>query len=691
MFFEDSRPDRKKRALRQAKLAGTFLSRPLEHSPIPAPKPVELLSFDDVMYRGERTLIYDVECYPNYWLCGFKCLREEKYLFFEITPDGHRINGEFVSQDQWNVALAFVMQRFLIISFNGIRYDVPMIQLAIAGVLLWKLKEISDEIIQEGVQSWEVEKKYACKRLRLNHIDIMEVAPLHDGLKTYAGRLHVKRMQELPYPPHLELTPEQADYVRGYNVNDLDNTGTLYQELLPQIELREALGREFGLDLRSKSDAQVAQEIINGELEKVLGDKPKKPGSKVGMTFRYTSPLYVEFDTPELQQVLRDIEAAEIVVGPSGHVICPRAIEGRIVVIGGRKYKIGMGGLHSQEKKQAVVSDENVMIIDRDVTGYYPNLMLKNGFYPEHLGPGFLVALGNLVDRRTKAKKAKIMVTADGLKIATNGTFGKTSDPFSTLYDPPMMVATTLTGQLSLLMLIRWLERAGIPVVSANTDGIVIACPRDKYDELLAIVAEWEKTTALETEETRYKAVYSRDVNNYIAVKYKFDEERKVWLDEIDFKPSSRYADERNGCKTKGIYSERGSALNSILSKNPETFIVNDAVEAFLARGVPVEQTITESRDVRRFVSIKKVAGGAEKDGVYLGKVVRWYYATGEEGAIHRVTNANQVGKSMKAKPLMDLPDEFPDDVDFDWYINAAVKALYELGHYREAASARLF
>src|SRR5690606_13905436 len=109
---------------------------------------------------------------------------------------------------------------------------------------------------------------------------------------------------------------------------------------------------------------------------------------------------------------------------------------------------------------------------------------------------------------------------------------------------------------------------AGIPVVSANTDGIVVACPTDKYDLMLEVFAAWEQRTGLETEETEYRALYSRDVNNYIAVK-------------MDGKT-----------KTKGAYCERGSAHNSVLSKNPEVLICSDAAQAYLSKGTPVEQTI---------------------------------------------------------------------------------------------------
>ncbi|KKS65278.1 MAG: hypothetical protein UV34_C0020G0001, partial [Parcubacteria group bacterium GW2011_GWB1_42_6] len=42
------------------------------------------------------------------------------------------------------------------------------------------------------------------------------------------------------------------------------------------------------------------------------------------------------------------------------------------------------------------------------------------------------------------------------------------------------MIQVTITGQLALLMLIERLELCGVPVISANTDGLVVECPRDR-------------------------------------------------------------------------------------------------------------------------------------------------------------------------------------------------------------------
>ena len=59
---------------------------------------------------------------------------------------------------------------------------------------------------------------------------------------------------------------------------------------------------------------------------------------------------------------------------------------------------------------------------------------------------------------------------------------------------------------------------------------------------------------------------------------------------------------------------------------------------------------------------------------------MRWYYAVGQSGGIVYKESGNSVPKSEGAKPCMDLPDEFPDDIDYDWYIDEAYAILQDLG-----------
>lgn len=634
--------------------------------------PVEVMTIEELVQAAVRReeLILDTECYANYWLAMFTSMQTGKVFYLEFTEYGAGLDKNL---------LGWILATFPTIGFNSENYDLTMCFLAINGCDTRQLKYASDRMIVEEIRSYEILKEFKVKGFKVDHIDLIEVAPLFESLKGYGARLHVPKLQDLPFHPSTVLSPHQIACTRWYCVNDTHLTAYLYTHLREHIDLRIAFGKQYNIDFRSHSDAQMAEEVIRQEIKKVTGKYPKRPeyGSGVGKVFRYRPPSYIQFHTPELQECLREMQEALIVVGPTGHAECPKEIRERTVMIGGKPYKVGMGGLHSKEKAQALVGSASLRIIDRDVTGYYPNLILKNNFTPPQLGHAFIRALQAMVDRRTAAKKEMqrieraggpfdhhyrtVKAEADGLKIANNGVFGKLSDPFSTVYDVPNMVQVTLTGQLSLLMIIELLELRGIPVVSANTDGIVVACPPARYEEMKELFAAWERHTGLETEETEYVALYSANVNNYIAVQ-----------------PNGK-------TKTKGWYCERGSAHNSVLSKNPEALICSDAVQKFLAKGVPISKTIRECQDIRRFVVVRAVAGGGVKvwgddHTEYLGKKIRWYYAKDVPGEIVYARSGNKVARSDGAKPLMQLCQGIPEDMDFEWYEAKADRILKEIG-----------
>jgi hypothetical protein len=242
---------------------------------------------------------------------------------------------------------------------------------------------------------------------------------------------------------------------------------------------------------------------------------------------------------------------------------------------------------------------------------------------------------------------------------------------------------------------------------------------------LLEVVGWWEKTTGFNTEETRYTAVFSRDVNNYVALK------------------------EGGGAKGKGAFAPVS------ISKNPQNQICADAAKALLEHGTPVEETIRSCRDIRKFVTVRTVRGGAvqvtrttyddsltpgQKKAVllgagwqqtvpgplavarfsyvegepeydverayrlmcgadetrYLGKVVRFYIGHSSEGALfYKVLNKsgsrNKVPGSDGACPVMDLPDEFPEDVDYDFYIREANDILKDIGATPEKVGRLLY
>lgn len=607
---------------------------------------VPLFTMQELISAQGEQLLFDIECYENYFLIAFMSYKTGKVCYFEMMND---------SRMDLN-ALLWVVSNFQLISFNGYAYDMCILALALAGKPNSVLKWATNELITMGARPQDVLRGQKVKKLNVDHIDLIEVAPLRASLKIYGGRLHVPKMQDLPFPPHVVLSEDQISIVRWYCVNDLCSTGFLRQALDEELSLRNTLSKDYMMDLRSRSDAQIAEHVIAHEVGSLNGQRVQKPLISIGTTYSYDVPHFIKYQSPVMNWALDKVRCARFVVDESGSVGMPAELKELEIKIGNATYRMGIGGLHSSESSVAHYADDHIILEDRDVTSYYPQIILNLGLFPKHLGPNFLRVYRGLVERRIRAKKAGQTVIADGFKIVVNGAFGKLGSQYSIMYAPDLLIQVTVTGQLSLLMLIESLELQGLPVVSANTDGIIIKCPTNRRDHMMHIVGEWERATKFETEGTNYKAVYSKDVNNYIAVLSK---------------PKGKVL-----TKTKGAYAPTG------MKKNPTNRIVADAVELLLTQRIPVEHTIRGSTDIRKFIQVRTVKGGAVKDGEYLGKALRWYYAAGEEGEIIYAMNGHTVPKSRGAKPLMELPQSMPLDVDYDRYVAEAESMLKDIGYY---------
>ena len=265
----------------------------------------------------------------------------------------------------------------------------------------------------------------------------------------------------------------------------------------------------------------------------------------------------------------------------------------------------------------------------------------------------FLTVYKSLVDRRIQAKREKDKVTDAVFKIAINGSFGKLGSKYSALYAPDLLIQTTVTGQLGLLMLIERFALAGIKVLSANTDGIVLYYKQSDANTVETIAFEWMLETSFNLETTSYRAIASANVNNYVAVKTNGD------------------------IKGKGLFTKTG------LSKNPDFAIIAHAASLQVAQGIDYRQTIRQCQDATQFVTVRRVAGGAQWRDAYLGTAVRFYISNAVpcDECIHYVKNNNRVPKSAGSRPLMTLPDLLPDDIDYKYYETETEKLLAEVGY----------
>lgn len=624
----------------------------------------------------------DTECYGNYWLLMLAA--EAGIRDFEIWDDIYYIGGTPVQdRNEWIVALAAALREHEVVTFNGNGYDLPITTLAMSGSNNGELKRASDAIIVGGLKPWEVARVPDW----IQHIDLIEVAPGQGSLKAYAAKMHSERLQDLPIEPGAWIDANKRAALREYcGLGDLPATRDLAAAMSAQIALRRDMSAEYGIDLLSKSDAQIAEAVM----KRLLPFKVERPQVAWGAKFFYRPPAWLQFKRLD---VLALLARSPFTIADNGSPVMTDELAATLIRIGNSAYQMGSGGLHSTESKTMHVADAAYVISDHDVASYYPSLILATGIYPQQIGPAFLDIYRDWYVRRLAAKTAGNKKNANSLKTLLNGTFGKLGSPWSIFYAPSEMIQVTITGQLALLMLIERLEEYGIAVISANTDGIVLKTPREKLALRDAIIGWWEQTTGLVTEAKEYRLLASRDVNSYVA----------IGLD--------------GEAKCKGAFAPPEPGPSGW--PNPTGQISVDAAIAWLRDGTPLTETVRACTDIRQFLHVRKVTGGGSycplgmlstkttqkamrervgnlpKDDLllvwgvevafevarrqYLGKTVRWYYGKGAPGCI--VTpKGHLVGRTEGAVPLMQLGGPFPADVDYDWYIAEARDMLVNMG-----------
>lgn len=618
----------------------------------------------------EDAVAFDIETYINEGIFGGMKMRTGKVFACTMTD----------TQPLDTDRLRAILRKNTILTFNGLNFDIPLTFLALSGAPMLEVKEAANHIITSGIKWWQVERELGIVIPKwLNHIDLMEVNPaVRQSLKVLNGRLHGQWMKDLPYHHDAVLTEDERPVLRRYWVNDLCATGLLAHNLTDNLKLRLEMGEKIDSDLRSKSDTQMGFAIIKHRVEDLRGERLKKSEAKTGRYFQYNVPDYMRFEDPRMNEILAKLREHQFVTKADGKVELPKWLSDPID-LHGTKYQMGIGGLHSTEANRSIVATPTVRMQDHDVASMYPTLILRQGLYPDALGRDFLEVYEGIYRDRLAAKAAKNKMVDKSLKLSLNGAYGLLGNRWSPLYAPNLLIAVTITGQLSLLMLIEMFERAGIKVVSANTDGVVtftdisntadIEKDRVGKSLLLEVIEAWEQRTGMKMESAEYTAIYNQSVNSYIALKPDGTHKRKGPIGN----PWSSDPSEND---------VRGQMM-----KNPQMTICSDAVLAFLKHGTPIEQTIRECGDVRQFVTVVNATGGATWREEYLGKVVRYYWAIDGDPIIKvkghpKTGNRPKVSKTDGSRPLMTLPDDFgvPGDLDYSRYEDEARAILKDIG-----------
>ena len=641
-----------------------------------------------------NVIIYDIETMKEYFLV-VALIPQEPYRVFRVNKNQNNLDAF--------VKFAEDHKDYYWVGYNNLRFDSQVVEWVIRNHEHWhelSNLEITAKIAQKAADviddaNHDVFPEYRESDLTLKQLDLFRVHHFDNknkrvSLKRLEFEMDLENIEEMPIHHSKEnMTDEDIILTTEYCLNDVWATYQFYLVTIGQtdhplykgdnkIELRQDIEAEFGIPCLNYSDSKIGDEMIKKyycEQKRIdYQQLPKKGYFRKSIAVKNCIATYVEFQTVELQAFLKKIRRMNLGLQDDFK---------EELHFYNNVYSFMKGGLHTENSPKIFEADDEYEIIDWDVSSYYPAIIINNGRYPFHLGPQFLRGYQEMFNKRLELKPLakkdkKIKGIVGALKLAVNSVYGKSSDMQNWIYDRQLTMFTTITGELSLMMLIEAYELADINVISANTDGVTIRIKKTLIDKMHEINAWWSELTKYELERADYQKIIFSTVNDYLAI------------------------------KTDGEVKKKGDFVTDFeLHKNKSARIVPLALEQYFLCDIPVDTTIKSHDNIFDFCLRQKASKDFHYEGVdkstgekkIYNKLIRYYISnTGEkllkvknEDSDSGAANVSQVeAGEWLATVCNHLKKDHPlDNINYDYYIERAERIIYKIqteGKKRKAA-----
>ena len=489
--------------------------------------------------------------------------------------------------------------------------------------------------------------------------------------------MNMKNVEEMPIHHTHWCREGDEELILKYNLNDVEATYNFLLTTLGKteyslykgknkIELRQKLNKKFNINCINMPDVRIGEYLMLQLYSRAIGANPydikqlRTPRSSIKLGD--CIPKWCNIQSKEFNKFLNSIKNTTI-KGEKGEFSIS-------ILFHGISFDFGTGGAHGCIKSGVYKSNEDLIIYDLDVSSLYPSVARSLRLYPEHLGPEFMNLYEKFIDDRVnekhKPKDQRDNVLIEGYKLLLNGTYGKSGEDTSFMFDRLYTYKTTIGGQCFICM---WAERMAkanheLKFIQINTDGITIMLPRSKVDIIRQVNEQLTKETSLVIEEAFYKQMIIRDVNNYIS---EYD----------DSTP------EKEHLKLKGCFE-----IDKEYHKDPSMRIVPLALKRYYIDNTPIEQTIRNHTNIFDFCLRLKINSKSKAYFKYLedGKIINKkldrttrYYISNSGGSIikqfdeSRFSGVN-VGYSAT---LFNVYEEKPMkeyNINYNFYIREANK-----------------
>jgi len=632
-----------------------------------------------------QTITFDIETMQELFLVGIYDPHTDDYFEFEVSKWANELDSfvrftEAHKDDYW-------------VGYNNLRFDSQVIEHIFRNYEHWYDMtglEICALIAQKAADvihdaNYDVFPEYREEQLSLKQLDLFKLSHFDNknrmvSLKRLEFEMDLENIEEMPiHHTRVNMTEAEIQLTKDYCKNDVMSTYEFYKITTGdtehplykgdnRVELRLDIEEEFGIPCLNYSDSKIGDEMIKKyycqEKRINYNELPRKGYFRKDIAVKNCIAKYVEFQTPQLKDFLKGMKQRTMKMQDE-------FLES--IHFYDNEYTFARGGLHTVNGPKVFEATDDVEIIDWDVSSYYPAIIINNKRFPAHLGIEFLRGYQQMFEKRLElkplAKKDKRIAGIVGaLKLAVNSVYGKSSDMQNWIYDRQLTMFTTITGELSLMMLIEAYELEGIHVISANTDGVTIQVNKDKLDKMNEINSWWVTLTNYELERTDYSKIIFSTVNDYLAI------------------------------KTDGEIKKKGDFLTDFeLHKNKSARIVPLALEQYYVNNIPIEDTIKNHKNIYDFALRQKASSSFHYEGISNGKttvynkLIRYYVSkTGEKLLKIKnadcTTNAAAISQVEAGEWLMTVcnklyKDHPLDNIHHNYYIEKALRIVNKIAY----------
>ena len=307
-----------------------------------------------------------------------------------------------------------------------------------------------------------------------------------------------------------ELTEEEQVLNELYCKNDVLATEKRFEQNIGMLVAKAAIALYFGLDKRalSMTNANLTAELLGAEKTPDRGDELDK----------YELPEGFEIESETIRQAFMtdDFDAND-----TGHASISLDVPRRDVT-----EVLGVGGIHGAKESFIHVGNFHA----RDVGSLYPNTMVLFDYLSRNIPEDKRHIYQMLLDERMEAKYSNKEFTEikgvqiptklliNGYKLPLNTKYGAMGAEFNKLYDPRMRLLVCITGQMAMWDLLEKIENHAT-IIQSNTDAHYYIPFSDEDEKAIDEIAnDWMKRTGYTLDDDPFKAIFQKDVNNYLAV-----------------------------------------------------------------------------------------------------------------------------------------------------------------------------